>query len=237
MKYIKLFENFDINSINDICKQYRIKNFTINDDGSIDVNGDVDLYGKGFKKLPLKFNRVEGNFCIESCGLTTLEGSPKYVGGDFTASNNKLKTLVGAPEIVNGSFYGSLNKITNLIGAPIKVGSYFSVPMCNLTSLEGSPEYVGDLFNCDDKNLKTIIGLKSVIGGKFFSLGKLNIIYNILKENLEYIPHFYDYNIITDLDNEKPTLNLKRLNRFSELYDIEISEHDRNELKIYYNII
>ena len=33
-------------SIIEICKQYGIINYTINPDGSIDVNGSVYLYGK-----------------------------------------------------------------------------------------------------------------------------------------------------------------------------------------------
>ena len=27
-----------------ICKKYKITNYMVNDDGSIDVDGDVDLY-------------------------------------------------------------------------------------------------------------------------------------------------------------------------------------------------
>ena len=34
-------------SIEEICKKYRIKNYTINDDGSIDVDGYVYLHGYG----------------------------------------------------------------------------------------------------------------------------------------------------------------------------------------------
>ena len=35
MKHLKLFENFQ--DIDSICKKYRIKNYTINPDGSVDV--------------------------------------------------------------------------------------------------------------------------------------------------------------------------------------------------------
>ena len=40
MKYLKLFENFDQTKIDKICKKYGIENYTINPDGSIDVDGD-----------------------------------------------------------------------------------------------------------------------------------------------------------------------------------------------------
>ncbi len=36
MKYLKLFESFE--DIDEICKKYSIENYTINTDGSIDVN-------------------------------------------------------------------------------------------------------------------------------------------------------------------------------------------------------
>ncbi len=39
MKYLKLFESFE--DIDKICKKYSIKNYTINTDGSIDVDGDM----------------------------------------------------------------------------------------------------------------------------------------------------------------------------------------------------
>ena len=45
MKYLKLFENF--RDIDSICRRYCIENYTINSDGSIDVNGDVDLFNEG----------------------------------------------------------------------------------------------------------------------------------------------------------------------------------------------
>ena len=41
---IKLFEQFsNEQKIHDICKKYNIKNYSINTDGSIDVDGNVDL--------------------------------------------------------------------------------------------------------------------------------------------------------------------------------------------------
>ena len=45
-----------------ICKKYGITNYTINQDGSIDVNGSVNLSRENLTKLPLKFNRVSGYF-------------------------------------------------------------------------------------------------------------------------------------------------------------------------------
>jgi len=114
MKYLKLFENFD--DIHTICEEYGIKNYTINGDGSIDVDGSVYLCNyEGLTKLPLKFNNVSGHFNCGHNNLTTLEGGPKSVGGHFLCYNNKLTTLEGSPKSV-GSFWCYYNELTTLSG-------------------------------------------------------------------------------------------------------------------------
>jgi hypothetical protein len=65
--------------IDSICEKYGITNYTINDDGSIDVDGDVNLSCKNLTKLPLKFrdgNLVANPFDIkfESKIIRTFEG-------------------------------------------------------------------------------------------------------------------------------------------------------------------
>ena len=57
-----MIDNFSKFEIKEICKQYNIKNYTINKDGSINVNDDVNLTYKKLTKLPLKFNYVSGHF-------------------------------------------------------------------------------------------------------------------------------------------------------------------------------
>jgi hypothetical protein len=83
MKYIKLFESFGdfpntIEDIDRICIKYFIKNYTINEDMSIDVDGDVRIDGEKLTKLPLKFNKVGGHFHCFDNQLTTLEGSHSW---------------------------------------------------------------------------------------------------------------------------------------------------------------
>ena len=78
-----------------ICEKYGIENYTINLDGSIDVEGSVYLFNMNLDKLPLKFNKVGGYFGCSNNNLTSLEGSPNYVGGSFSCSNNQLISLEG----------------------------------------------------------------------------------------------------------------------------------------------
>ena len=55
--------------IDSICKKYGIENYTINEDGTVDVDGDVSIVGKivrdrfiniDLTKLPLRFGKVSG---------------------------------------------------------------------------------------------------------------------------------------------------------------------------------
>jgi len=112
---MKLFRNLKIHLI---CKGYRIKNYIINEDGSIDVNGDVNLIGKRLKRLPLKFRNVSGNFDCSKNRLVSLEGSPEFVGGAFFCNYNNLTSLKGGPKKVYNIFNCSYNNIITFEGAP-----------------------------------------------------------------------------------------------------------------------
>ena len=102
-----------MNSIHDICKQYNIKNYTINDDGSIDVDGNVDLWNRGFVELPLRFNKVTGYFHCGMNKLTSLKGCPRWVGSWFICGYNDLTSLEFSPYYVGGYFDCINNKLTN----------------------------------------------------------------------------------------------------------------------------
>ena len=105
-KYQKFLESTE--DIHSICKKYGIEDYTVNEDGSIDVEGDVDLRDKRLTKLPLKFNHVSGGFYCYNNQLVTLEGSPQSVGSHFYCGNNQLTTLEGGPKSVGGGFYCQL---------------------------------------------------------------------------------------------------------------------------------
>ena len=154
MKHLKLFEGFE--DIDAICQKYGITNYTINSDGSIDVNS-VFLYDRGLHELPLKFNKVSGYFNCANNQLESLEGAPKWVGGNFNCANNLLTSLVGSPKWVGGSFDCDNNKLVTLEGAPKRVGTNFYCSNNQLTTLEGAPKSVGTYFNCDKNPLPQLI--------------------------------------------------------------------------------
>ena len=107
-----------------ICKKYSIENYTINDDGSIDVNGYVDLYDKKLTELPLVFNKVTGDFDCGGNQLTSLKGCPRWVGGYFSCRDNQLTSLEFVPDYVGDDFFcGENDLIDNLCDT--EIGAYF----------------------------------------------------------------------------------------------------------------
>jgi hypothetical protein len=117
-----------------ICEKYNITNYTINDDGSIDVNGNVNLSDKGLTELPLVFNRVTGYFTCSSNKLTTLKGCPRWVGGWFSCYDNHLTSLEFSPEYVGGVFSCEYNNLTdNYCDTEIGGSFYTSLEQDGLT--------------------------------------------------------------------------------------------------------
>ena len=157
-EYLKIFEEFD---------KYNIKNYTFNDDASIDVDGDVNLYDKGLTILPFKFRNVSGFFNCNDNKLTSLVGCPETVLGNFNCDNNKLLSLDGCPKTVGGNFGCSYNNLTSLIGGPKTVLGNFGCNDNKLKSLEGSPETVLGDINCNHNELTSLEGSPKTVGGNF----------------------------------------------------------------------
>ena len=101
--------------IHKICKKYRIRNYTINPDGSIDVNGNVDLLHLNLTKIPIKFNNVYGYFTCSYNNLTSLENSPRWTKKSFFCIENNLTSLEGSP-ISDGDYYFNNNPLESLDG-------------------------------------------------------------------------------------------------------------------------
>lgn len=151
MGILKKFDHFRIKMI---CISYKIKNYNINDDGTVDVQGDVVFNMSKIKKLPIKFRHVSGSFLCAQCDLRTLEGVPNYVGGNFSLYYNK--------------------SLSSLKGSPLYVGGEYDCTNCGLETLEGieKTDIVGS-FNFTKNDIYTFDNLPK-------SYGKLYIDHNPL---------------------------------------------------------
>ena len=190
-------------TIEEICEKYSIENYIINDDGSIDVNGSVDLSNEVITELPLKFGTVSGSFyCFEN-DLTTLKGSPKFVGRDFHCYENQLTSLEGSPEVVGDWFQCDSNKLTSLKGGPIKVGGSYVCVDNYIVDLDDITEEIGDRLICNNNPIASIDNQMSV----------------------DFLRAFKSFKVLKD-----GVINLKRLRYLMGMFDkpILIEEIENN---------
>jgi hypothetical protein len=217
MKYLKLFESHS--EIESICKKFNIKNWKLNSDGGIDVDGNVHLNELKLTELPLKFGKVSGSFNCSYNNLVSLEGVPKEVGAGFYCSFNKLTSLEGSPIEVGGDFYCSFNKLTSLEGSPIEVGGDFYCATNKLITLEGALRDVGGDFNCSENQLTSLEGGPRGVAGNFYC--RMNPIWEVYR----LFPDWKSYLDSQDYDYLRGTTIIKW--KFQEALDelgIELPE-------------
>tara|TARA_B100000768_G_C11240591_1_gene359337 strand:- start:44 stop:631 length:588 start_codon:yes stop_codon:yes gene_type:complete len=179
-------------SIDEICKKYGIRDYIINDDGTIDVDSNVDFRNSNLTELPLDFNKVTGYFNCGHNNLTTLKGSPKEVSGDF---------------------YCIYNSLTSLLGGPKKVGNSFNSMYNKLITLEGCPEYVGGNFFCQNNEIKDLDFIPEMIKFTFYC-DENPIAWIFYEANIDFLKAFKSFKVLKD-----DVVNLKRLKYMMEIFN------------------
>jgi hypothetical protein len=244
MKYIRPYKIFESNEPNfpttreeviEVCNRYRINNYTINDDLSIDVEGHVNLAYKNLEYLPLRFNYVSGDFSCYDNKLKTLEGCPQTVSGSFDCNRNKLKTLEGCPQTVSGSFDCYRNKLITLEGSPSVVNGNLICYVNELETLEGSPKTINGNFLCFVNKLKDLEYFPEVSDYINIRDNPVNLLVYTFIENEEtdsfMIEDFIDYEIVRNGN----TVMLDRLQTF--IRDNDLKMPNLKEIKKHYKII
>jgi hypothetical protein len=173
----------------------KIKNYTLNPDLTVDVEGDVFLNDNNLITLPLQFGQIKGSFCIMGNGLESLKGCPKKITGAFDCSNNNLTSLEYFPQKIEASIYLHINLLTSLEGINIKEvkGEFF----CNknyLTSLKYIPEIISGTCNCSDNDLISLddgpkkVGIFYINSNKLKSLNNCpEILHSLYAQNNELV--------------------------------------------------
>lgn len=142
-----------------------IENYIVNDNLTVDVDGDINLFKRELKSIPVQFNIVNGDFNCAANQLESLQGCPKFVYGDFYCYKNKIKSLTMAPEEVCGGFDCGSNNLTSLKGCPKIIKADFNCSDNNLFSLNNGPEEVGGNYSCYYNKLTSLEGVPKIITG------------------------------------------------------------------------
>lgn len=118
--------NMTTDEIVKLCEKYDIEHYTINDDMSIDVDGDIEFYALNSTTLPLSFSKVYGSFHCLHNHFTTLKGCPNYVCGTFICSFNELTSLEYCPTYIGINFGCLGNQINCRHLIPDVAGNLYS---------------------------------------------------------------------------------------------------------------
>lgn len=105
--------------IENLLLDYGVQNYVINNDFTVDIDGDLVLWpdGKPFTMDWLEyfnFGMVNGDVHGEFNALITLEGLPNWVSGDYYINNNHLTSLKYLPKYIGGDLYIHHNKLEEL---------------------------------------------------------------------------------------------------------------------------
>lgn len=171
------------------CERMNLQNYTVRDDGIVDVDGNVNISHKSLEVIPIQFGHVSGNFSCQNNKLITLKGcpitidgnfscasneifllnhSPKEVGGHYFCNNNKLISLKGIPKKINGTFMCAQNSLKTLKYGPTEIDGSFNCCYNKLSSLEHGPIIVNGDYSCDFNRLTSLEGLAKKISKTFY---------------------------------------------------------------------
>src|SRR3990167_9294018 len=184
-----------------------VKDYTINKNLIVDVEGDVNLSHKKLKKFPVQFGKVRRNFYCSYNQLKSLKGAPQNVGKSFFCSHNQIKSLKGAPQKVR-DFYCSYNQLKSLKGAPQDVGWSF---YCHNNQLKSVPKWIENIKNVyvfENLNWNNVEWINKILGDKLTAEEVFAI------DNIEHRRVAYQY-----MDKSK----------MKQLKDFKIIEEDTDE--------
>jgi hypothetical protein len=197
-------------------KSYVKGTVKVNEDRSVDVDGDVSFYLYDLDSIPVKFNEVTGSFIIMKCdSIKDISNGPRKVGGNYSIHECKsLHSIKGAPEevgravslsvlygfnslegfpkVVGGDIDINISTIKSLVGLPQKIKN-LTVVGGIFPDLTGVPEIIDGDFNLSGPHVKSLKNCPRIVKGSF-SIAYVNV------PNMEGGPEMVgrDYTINSD---------------------------------------
>ena len=154
-----------------ILKDLDIQDYTIQENGTVDVASSVDISFMDLEKIPLSFGRIRGDFNCSNNRLKSLAGAPHSVGISFFCHNNLLTSLEHGPHQLGKSFICKGNRLITLNGAPDTINGSFDCSENHLVSLAAGPVMVNGTYDCSHNRLSDLEGLPRFMQGALYCLG------------------------------------------------------------------
>jgi len=180
----------DKNVIEDnLRKLFILSRSTINDDGSVDVNGDVTL-PFSTHEIPVPFRRVSGNFACANTLIKSLHNAPHYVGGSFRCDKTQITSLAFGPEYVGGSYGTYRTNISSLQHISSHIGGDLMYDSTNITSLHNIHKTHANLVVGGEmwlpRTCTHLLGLAYIPGVKQIKVGSLNNTIDVIHDVFEW---------------------------------------------------
>ena len=120
-----------------------IKNYSIQPNGIVDVNGDVNLYNKKLTSIPVQFGSVGEDFDCSYNNLTSFHNIHKIIksiGEEFLCDDHKIKShILGLLLIKNLKQIYGIKDVENIINKYLPLGD---IHLCQEELIQaGFPEY------------------------------------------------------------------------------------------------
>jgi hypothetical protein len=210
---------------------------TLNDDGTYDYDGSLNLESmqlKSLKEIPIRFRRVNGFFSCSNNKLTSLEGAPLEISEHFNCYENQLISLQYSPLEVGGTFHCSSNQLTSLEGAPLEVGGHFWCSYNKLTSLQYSPSKIGGTLGCFKNKLISLQYAPSVVNGGVWCDSN-----NLLsKECLSVVQGEFIFKNNTFSVSKEVIRTVKQMTYEQQMAELKFfDEHDINASKMFQEVL
>lgn len=147
-----------------------IMNYTIEDDGTVNVDGDVTLTGCGIglQECPVKFGVVKGNFTTNDVNFKTFKNFPTEVGGNLLIKMSlTVPDYTGFPAVIKGVASMKTIKAGSLKGFPQRIEKFAEITVDGAKhDLNDLGDFGGGIYlNVEGGPLSNLSGLPRKVNG------------------------------------------------------------------------
>lgn len=147
LKFLRNFKPTTEYHIKKLCSDFNITQYSINPDGSIDINANTIIH-INLENFPIKIKSVRGDFSYNT-QVTSLKGCPERVEGKLICRFNKLTSFEGCPKFIGNGIFCEHNNISSFKGFPEVLNgvlSFMENPAVEILNLNANREFI-DLLN------------------------------------------------------------------------------------------
>lgn len=223
----------ETNSLRDksskFCKDYGLSNWSVDDNGVIDIQGKLNLSHANLTEIPVPFGTVSDYVDFSFNKLSSFKNFPKKIGGNkLQLKANNFESLVGLKDIeFVGSIYLHENPIKSFQGFPSHYyGDTLTLSDCGLTTeilntlrMTVLNNHFNLMIDNNDIDVLNLINIKFAVQNNDIARSKVYrqlLAFNNKIKKIKHIPIAFDHYNLSN--NEISNLAfLKKVNRITDI--------------------